>query len=90
MTRLFDLGGCEEVHSVPMGMLDDMGISSDTGFVEGGEKEGEAYVFEIELAGGVKERFAAGSIKERGAWVSAIWSVICPKEQTSTGGGYPA
>ena len=35
--------------------------------------QSDAHVFEMELEGGIKERFAAGSAKDRGAWVSKIW-----------------
>jgi hypothetical protein len=57
---------CVEVHSIGANKLDPSLIPIIAG-------HNDAHVFEMELEGGMKERFAARSVKDRGSWVSKIW-----------------
>ena len=78
VTRLFDLSSCSNTRTISDGRLGPGTPKPILPNYEGGDEgdADDAYVFEIELDGGVREFFASRTLKDRGAWVSAIWDII--------------
>lgn len=77
VTRLFDLSSCSStrgISDVRLGPETPQPIVPNYDGSEGDKDN--AHVFEIELHGGVREFFASATLKERSAWVSAIWDIV--------------
>ncbi|KAF9519258.1 hypothetical protein BS47DRAFT_84289 [Hydnum rufescens UP504] len=78
LTYSINMSLCVEVHSIGANKLDPSLVPIIAG-------HNDAHVFEMELEGGMKERFAAWSVKDRGSWVSKIWDIILSQNATDPG-----
>ncbi|KZT29009.1 hypothetical protein NEOLEDRAFT_691090 [Neolentinus lepideus HHB14362 ss-1] len=76
LSRTVSLVGCTDVRSINLNELEesDRSMLPSGSVVNDGTREPR--VFELSFDGSRKEIFASPSVKERAAWVSAIWDAI--------------
>ncbi|TFK54483.1 hypothetical protein OE88DRAFT_1200674 [Heliocybe sulcata] len=87
LSRTVSLAGCTDVRSINMNdlMEDDKAMLPSSSGGVGDDRSREPRVFELLFDSSRKEIFASSSVKERAAWVSAIWDAILNTQDRKSG-----
>ncbi|GLB37676.1 hypothetical protein LshimejAT787_0407270 [Lyophyllum shimeji] len=77
------LSNCADVRSLSTQQLD----PAESALLPRRRENQELKVFEILFEGRPREKFAANSVQERAAWVSAVWDTVLPDHDPPTSAG---